>query len=703
MSFAATTHRRGLKRSTAILSAIAVFMSLMVMFAPTALAHHPEISANQTCVDKQVRIAYESVSWKTDGTPGSGHSDIRIEVQRNGAGPWIEVASGAFNAGNNFRFSGTFDASSYWGDNLVVRARANGAWDNGVGGGETRATSQFLVTQDCFNPSCPDQYLEYKVDPVSAGQHGSSFTISNIQDGGSGPTFDWSSTKPVFRVIVKGGPGANLYDYPGGDTSHSGLHAPQNPKNGKWYGLSHITFCYGEPEPEPDPVAVTPTPQVCEAIQGAAQGAVLFNIDPAAGATVQVYSDAGHTNPIGGVLGDDQTLNLPPGTYYWLATATNGDFELTGDTSGQFTIDPCSSSVVVVGDDCAVNSNGAPLGGVTVTIDPTSGATVEITGPGGPYDFSGSGGSQELAPGTYDWTATAASGYALTGVTSGRFTIDPCEATVSVTGECHLDGNFGSGLLEVEISTPGAMTVEILDGGTVVGKLSSSGILTVAEGRTYSWTATAAIGYEIDGDDEGTVVIDACSLSLSISVAGVCENDVPILRWTVTPLNLSATETTITWLDIDPANPLRSSVQPLSGEMVWPGAVVGNGKAVDWPGWVYVDKVTKQPISLGTAGGTWLQGSDGYEDTRPTTMIRFDVNPTAVVEVDYPGGEPTCAGPDEVLGEVIDNPVVVDDEVKAVEVLPFTGVDTELLLAASVVLLGSGLFMVRKARRWEQE
>lgn len=72
------------------------------------------------------------------------------------------------------------------------------------------------------------------------------------------------------------------------------------------------------------------------------------------------------------------------------------------------------------------------------------------------------------------------------------------------------------------------------------------------------------------------------------------------------------------------------------------------------------------------------------------------------VEVDYPGGVPTCSGPDEVLGEVIDNPDVVDDEVRAVEALPFTRVDTELLLAASVVLLGSGLFMVREARRWEQ-
>jgi hypothetical protein len=47
----------------------------------------------------------------------------------------------------------------------------------------------------------------------------------------------------VNSVLVKGGPNALLYIYPGdGRRADDGLHAPLNAANGKWYGLSHICF-----------------------------------------------------------------------------------------------------------------------------------------------------------------------------------------------------------------------------------------------------------------------------------------------------------------------------------------------------------------------------------------------------------------------------------------------------------------------------
>ena len=124
-------------------------MSMMVVFAPAALAHHPEISASQVCDDGDVAIAYESVSWRTDGGSGSAHNDIRIDIQVNGSGPWTEIANGAYNAGNNYRFSGVIDGTPYVGQSVVVRARAVGAWTNGQGGGETRQTSPFVVNLVC--------------------------------------------------------------------------------------------------------------------------------------------------------------------------------------------------------------------------------------------------------------------------------------------------------------------------------------------------------------------------------------------------------------------------------------------------------------------------------------------------------------------------------------------------------------------------
>jgi hypothetical protein len=74
----------------------------------------------------------------------------------------------------------------------------------------------------------------------------------------TGSTFDFTFTGDFVAaaVIVKGGPNANLYDYtPDGAAADTDLHAPVNPANGGFYGLSHISFCVaaaGEEEP-PNP------------------------------------------------------------------------------------------------------------------------------------------------------------------------------------------------------------------------------------------------------------------------------------------------------------------------------------------------------------------------------------------------------------------------------------------------------------------
>jgi hypothetical protein len=148
-----------------------------------------------------------------------------------------------------------------------------------------------------------------------------------------------------------------------------------------------------------------------------------------------------------------------------------------------------------------------------------------------------------------------------------------------------------------------------------------------------------------------------------VITAGVCIGDSPYLQYTVNPINFDGTDVTITWLDIDPQDPAyEQDGQPLQGSMLWPGTVeTAPGDAIDWPGWLYVDADTQQEIALGTPGGVWIQGSDGYEDTRPSAAIQFTVNPDVVAAVAYPGGieEPDCDGPPpqiwvekEIIGEV---------------------------------------------------
>lgn len=71
-----------------------------------------------------------------------------------------------------------------------------------------------------------------------------SVTISNVEDLGLGPIFDWAATLGIDAVIVKGGPNADAYVYDPEAFGDEDLHAPVNPENLKYYGISHIEFCY---------------------------------------------------------------------------------------------------------------------------------------------------------------------------------------------------------------------------------------------------------------------------------------------------------------------------------------------------------------------------------------------------------------------------------------------------------------------------
>ncbi|END3383074.1 hypothetical protein ABL118_001633 [Vibrio alginolyticus] len=112
------------------------------------------------------------------------------------------------------------------------------------------------------NPTCSDLMgnveglVEYRIDGDQLGDgvlgDGELSVTIDVQPD---KTFDWSSSGGIVHsIFVKGGPNGNFYEYysDGGVITYSdgNLHSPVNPKNGNYYGLSHVSFCYtlGEPE-----------------------------------------------------------------------------------------------------------------------------------------------------------------------------------------------------------------------------------------------------------------------------------------------------------------------------------------------------------------------------------------------------------------------------------------------------------------------
>ena len=111
-----------------------------------------------------------------------------------------------------------------------------------------QATGQ--PTYHSGNPTCED--LGYTTittfDPiVSATKAG----ITLVKEDGS--HISWTSTVAVDAVIVKGGSGANVYEYPVDTFAGSHLVTPDNSSGGP-AGLSHVSFCTdGHAEPGPKP------------------------------------------------------------------------------------------------------------------------------------------------------------------------------------------------------------------------------------------------------------------------------------------------------------------------------------------------------------------------------------------------------------------------------------------------------------------
>jgi len=131
--------------------------------------------------------------------------------------------------------------------------------------------------------------------------------------------------------------------------------------------------------------------------------------------------------------------------------------------------------------------------------------------------------------------------------------------------------------------------------------------------------------------DTATVTITIEAPVMTVTATSICVNDVPYLDYTVTNLNFTPINgVTIAWADRNNNVVTTMTDLPLSGRVLWPGAIVDqNGNGVDWPGWVFQDN-------------KWIEAPDGFEKLRPTVNITISVNPSETITVNYPPADPYC-------------------------------------------------------------
>ena len=99
------------------------------------------------------------------------------------------------------------------------------------------------------NPDCGDiggeaGWLQLKHGNLNSSNPTGTYTSSNgyvsvtVSELRQGDSFDWTSTKGIDAVIVKGGTDSNVYFYAGESRGDTNLNPPDTG------GLSHVTFCY---------------------------------------------------------------------------------------------------------------------------------------------------------------------------------------------------------------------------------------------------------------------------------------------------------------------------------------------------------------------------------------------------------------------------------------------------------------------------
>ncbi|MES2573745.1 MAG: gliding motility-associated C-terminal domain-containing protein [Bacteroidota bacterium] len=145
-----------------------------------------------------------------------------------------------------------------------------------------------------------------------------------------------------------------------------------------------------------------------------------------------------------------------------------------------------------------------------------------------------------------------------------------------------------------------------------------------------------------------TVIIERPTMEIIANA--ICIKDVPYISYTATPGNFNPVDgLTITWADSNNNIIATMTNLPLSGQVLWPGAIVDpNGNGMDWPGWVFENNM-------------WIEKADGFENLRPTATLTFTLNPSETIVVNYPPADPFCTSRPTFVIDAVDDAAGTND------------------------------------------
>jgi uncharacterized repeat protein (TIGR01451 family)/gliding motility-associated-like protein len=128
-----------------------------------------------------------------------------------------------------------------------------------------------------------------------------------------------------------------------------------------------------------------------------------------------------------------------------------------------------------------------------------------------------------------------------------------------------------------------------------------------------------------------SIKVTVTAPTMVVTANSYCSDNVPYVSYTVTADNFTPNYLlTIKWIDSANNVVATQTNLPLSGNILWPGAIIdNNGIGIDWPGWILTN-------------GQWAEGTDGFEKTKTAVTMEFSLNSTVSIAVNYPPATPQC-------------------------------------------------------------